>query len=128
MPVPKLTLVALAETANDRGVCWPSVATIAAKVGVSTRTVRRVTLTCDEILVLEPTTREVQHPYPDRPDGGITVQCNSYEEVFAEKVRALAGRERPRELYDVAHIGIRANGRIVPVCCIRLRRNVRLRA
>ncbi len=41
-PVPKLTLVALAEAANDRGVCWPSVATIAVKVGVSTRTVRRV--------------------------------------------------------------------------------------
>lgn len=38
----KLTLVALAEAANERGVCWPSVATIAVNVGVSTRTVRRV--------------------------------------------------------------------------------------
>jgi len=41
-PVPKLVLMALADAADDQGVCWPSVATIATKVGVSTRTVRRV--------------------------------------------------------------------------------------
>ena len=28
-------------------------------------------------------------------------RCYSYEEVFAEKVRALAERARPRDLYDV---------------------------
>ena len=64
----------------------------------------KLDLTCDEILVLEPTIREVHHPYSDRPDGGIQVQCYSYEEVFAEKVRALAERERPRDLYDVVHL------------------------
>lgn len=64
----------------------------------------KLDLTCDEVLVLEPTTREVHHPYSDRPDGGIQVQCYSYEEVFAEKVRALAERERPRDLYDVVHL------------------------
>ena len=41
-PVPKLVLMALADAADDEGVCWPSVATLASKVGVSTRTVRRV--------------------------------------------------------------------------------------
>ena len=41
-PVPKLVLMALADAADDQGTCWPSVATIAIKVGVSTRTVRRV--------------------------------------------------------------------------------------
>ena len=41
-PVPKLVLMALADAADDQGVCWPSVATVAVKVGVSTRTVRRV--------------------------------------------------------------------------------------
>ena len=41
-PVPKLVLMALADAADDQGICWPSVATIAIKVGVSTRTVRRV--------------------------------------------------------------------------------------
>jgi predicted nucleotidyltransferase component of viral defense system len=64
----------------------------------------KLDLTSDEVLVLEPATREVHHPYSDRPDGGIQVQCYSYEEVFAEKVRALAERERPRDLYDIVHL------------------------
>ena len=40
-PVPKQVLMALADAADDEGVCWPSAATIAGKVGVSTRTVRQ---------------------------------------------------------------------------------------
>ena len=71
----------------------------------------KLDLTCDEILVLEPTIREVHHPYSDSPDGGIQVQCYSYEEVFAEKVRALAERERPRDLYDVVHLFRHTNER-----------------
>ena len=31
-------------------------------------------------------------------------RCYSYEEVFAEKVRALAERARPRDLYDVVNL------------------------
>jgi hypothetical protein len=38
----KLVLLALADAADDEGNCWPSVATIAGKAGVTTRTVRRV--------------------------------------------------------------------------------------
>ena len=55
-PVPKLVLMALADAADDQGICWPSVATIANKVGVSTRTVRRVmqALTSCELLTAEP--------------------------------------------------------------------------
>ena len=64
----------------------------------------KLDLTSDEVVVLEPATREVHHPYSDRPDGGIQIQCYCYEEVFAEKVRALAERERPRDLYDVVHL------------------------
>lgn len=64
----------------------------------------KLDLTCDEVLVLEPTMREVHHPYSDRPEKGIQVYCYSFEEVFAEKVRALAERERPRDLYDVVHL------------------------
>ncbi len=54
-PVPKLVLMALADAANDQGICWPSVATIAGKVGVSTRTVQRVmqTLISCELLTAE---------------------------------------------------------------------------
>jgi len=64
----------------------------------------KLDLTDDELLALDPVIREVHHPYPDRPEGGIRIQCYSYEELFAEKVRALAERERPRDLYDVVHL------------------------
>lgn len=47
------------------------------------------------------------------PDGGITACCYAYEEVFAEKVRTLAERPRPRDLYDV--INLFRNGEFQPV-------------
>lgn len=64
----------------------------------------KLDLTSDEILVLEPAMRPVHHPYSDCPEGGIHIQSYNYEEIFAEKVRALAERERPRDLYDVVHL------------------------
>lgn len=64
----------------------------------------KLDLTNDEILVLEPTVREVHHPYSDRPEEGMQIRCYSFEEVFAEKIRALAERGRPRDLYDVVHL------------------------
>ena len=48
--------------------------------------------------------RPVHHPYGDLPEGGIHVLSYSFEEVFAEKMRALAERQRPRDLYDVVHL------------------------
>lgn len=64
----------------------------------------KLDLTNDEALVLEPTVRDVHHPYSDRPDEGMHIRCYSFEEVFAEKIRALAERGRPRDLYDVIHL------------------------
>jgi predicted nucleotidyltransferase component of viral defense system len=64
----------------------------------------KLDLTDDELLVLEPVLREVHHPYSDRPEGGIHILCYCFEEVFAEKLRALAERERPRDLYDVVNL------------------------
>ncbi len=61
----------------------------------------KLDLTIDEILVLNPVVRDVHHPYSDCPDDGIQIKCYCFEEVFAEKLRALAERERPRDLYDV---------------------------
>jgi len=54
--------------------------------------------------VLDPVSREVFHPYSDTPEGGIHVPCYCFEEVFAEKIRALGERLRPRDLYDVVHL------------------------
>ena len=64
----------------------------------------KLDLTDDEVVVLDPVIREVHHPFPDRPGDGIRILCYAYEELFAEKVRALAERERPRDLYDVIHL------------------------
>lgn len=64
----------------------------------------KLDLTTDEILVLEPVVRDVHHPYSDLPADGIRIKTYCFEEVFAEKIRALAERERPRDLYDVVHL------------------------
>ncbi len=64
----------------------------------------RLDLIDDEVLVMDSASREVHHPYSDRPEGGIYAQCYCFEEVFAEKIRALAERLRPRDLYDVIHL------------------------
>jgi hypothetical protein len=46
----------------------------------------------------------IAHPYPDAlPDPG-TALCYCFEEVFAEKIRALGERGRPRDLYDVVNL------------------------
>jgi len=64
----------------------------------------KIDITLDEPLVNTPVTRPVDHPYSDNPPGGISILAYDYEEVFAEKVRALAQRLRPRDLYDVIHL------------------------
>lgn len=64
----------------------------------------KLDLTVDEVIVLPPVQRLVGHPYSDIPERGIIAQCYAYEEVFGEKVRALAERTRPRDLYDVVNL------------------------
>lgn len=64
----------------------------------------KLDLTADEKLALPAVRREVFHPYTDRPEGGIWVNCYAYEEAFGEKVRALGERTRPRDLYDVVNL------------------------
>lgn len=64
----------------------------------------KLDLTDHERVVLDPDRREVHHPYSDRPADGMRVTTYSFEEVFAEKTRALAERLRPRDLYDVVHL------------------------
>jgi len=63
----------------------------------------KLDLTSNEILVLTPVRRSVQHPYSDEPAQKIYANCYAFEEVVAEKIRALAQRIRPRDLYDVVH-------------------------
>jgi predicted nucleotidyltransferase component of viral defense system len=58
----------------------------------------------DEILVLQPIVRDVVHPYSDKDPSSFNVTSYAYEELFAEKIRALSERLRPRDLYDVIHL------------------------
>ena len=64
----------------------------------------KLDLTADERLVLPPVRVPIFHPYSDAPENGIEVLSYSYEEAFGEKVRALAERTRPRDLYDVINL------------------------
>ena len=68
-PTPKLILMALADAANDAGVCWPSIPTVASKCCVSIRTVRRVMKMLGErrLMLSEPRYRK---------DGSTGTGCN----------------------------------------------------
>ncbi|MFA5829457.1 MAG: nucleotidyl transferase AbiEii/AbiGii toxin family protein [Candidatus Gracilibacteria bacterium] len=61
----------------------------------------KLDLSVDEIVVAPTIINSISHAYSDLPQDGFHIQCYSYEEVFAEKIRALAERTRPRDLYDV---------------------------
>jgi predicted nucleotidyltransferase component of viral defense system len=68
----------------------------------------KLDLTYDETVV-EPTgRRQIAHAYEDELPGDGSVECYSFVEVFAEKLRALGQRTRPRDLYDVVNLYRRA--------------------
>ncbi len=73
---------------------------------VSPRNMPRIKLDlmADERLVLAPVQVSIFHPYSDAPGSGMIARAYAYEEVFAEKTRALAERTRPRDLYDVINL------------------------
>jgi predicted nucleotidyltransferase component of viral defense system len=58
--------------------------------------------------------RKIAHIYPDNlPEPG-SVRCYSFEEIFAEKIRAMGERGRPRDLYDIVNLFRRADLRGEP--------------
>jgi predicted nucleotidyltransferase component of viral defense system len=64
----------------------------------------KLDLTADERIVLAPVRQPIFHPYTDAPGDDIAVLAYAYEEAFGEKIRALAERTRPRDLYDVINL------------------------
>ena len=64
----------------------------------------KLDITTDEVLVQQPVLRKVGHQYSDAPLPVDGVRCYSITELFGEKLRALSGRCRPRDLYDVVHM------------------------
>ena len=61
----------------------------------------KLDLTVKELIVELPVVNLVNHSYSDHLTDGMKILCYSYIEVIAEKIRALAERIRPRDLYDV---------------------------
>jgi predicted nucleotidyltransferase component of viral defense system len=64
----------------------------------------RIDITRHEAILAEPAHRTILHPYPDALPAGAFVLAYSFEELLAEKTRALLERCRPRDLYDVVHL------------------------
>lgn len=69
----------------------------------------KLDLTQNEFVAKSPIKSEIFHPYGDKEDFPYHVYTYSYEEIFAEKIRALLERARPRDLYDVIHLFERKN-------------------
>lgn len=55
----------------------------------------------EERLCREAEWRQIAHAYDDGLPEPATVLCYSFAEVFAEKLRAMRERGRPRDLYDI---------------------------
>ena len=64
----------------------------------------KLDIIADEVLADPPVINIISHDYSDRPVESIKVICYSYLETFAEKIRALKERTRPRDLYDVVNL------------------------
>ncbi len=64
----------------------------------------KLDLTYDEVIVETPVRREIAHAYDETLPGDGAVRCYAFVEVFAEKLRALGQRTRPRDLYDVVNL------------------------
>jgi predicted nucleotidyltransferase component of viral defense system len=64
----------------------------------------KIDINLNEQLVCSPEKRSIYHPYADNFDEKIAINTYCIEEIFAEKLRALADRLRPRDLYDVTSL------------------------
>ena len=75
----------------------------------------KLDLSATELLARESERRPIAHPYepeetlPEPAD----VACYVFEEVFAEKLRAMGERSRPRDLYDIVNLYRRNDLRIL---------------
>ena len=69
--------------------CWPKI---------------KFDLTANERLVTLPEKRNIFHGYSDKSSNKMQINAYSIEEIFAEKLRALFERCRPRDLYDVIQL------------------------
>jgi predicted nucleotidyltransferase component of viral defense system len=74
----------------------------------------KLDISANEKVVRPPVLRDIGHPYPDALPSRAQVRCYSFEELFAEKLRAMAQRGSPRDLYDVINLFRRNDLRLYP--------------
>ncbi len=77
----------------------------------------KIDLSMTEVVARPPILRRISHPYPDALPEPASIRCYSFDEVFAEKLRAMGERGRPRDLYDIVNLfrrsDLRAHGPLV---------------
>lgn len=77
----------------------------------------KIDLTAMEQVVRPPVLRPISHPFPDTLPPPAQARCYSLEELFAEKIRAMGERCRPRDLYDIVNLfrrqDFRGHGEII---------------
>lgn len=61
----------------------------------------KLDITGKEKIVSPSVLREIIHPYSDAFRDSTKVRCYAFDEIFAEKLRAMGERGRPRDLYDI---------------------------
>ena len=72
--------------------------------GNPTPTVAKLDITHAEDLMRPQVLRPISHPYPDAFPDDTRVYCYCFEELFAEKIRALGERAHPGDLYDIIYL------------------------
>jgi predicted nucleotidyltransferase component of viral defense system len=71
----------------------------------STKTAKlKLDISGTEVVVRPTVTIPIRHGFPDTLPGPATIRAYCFEEVFAEKIRAMGERGRPRDLYDIVNL------------------------
>ena len=74
----------------------------------------RLDLSVSEKMARPTVLRSIAHTFPDQLPPPQTVRCYSFDELFAEKLRAMGERSRPRDLYDIVNLYWRTDLRSHP--------------
>jgi predicted nucleotidyltransferase component of viral defense system len=75
----------------------------------------KLDLTLNETVVRPTVLMPIAHPYsPEKLPAPGTVRCYDFDELFAEKIRAMGQRSRPRDLYDIVNLFWRRDLRAQP--------------
>lgn len=73
-------------------------------IGAPTVARVKLDLSAEEVLARPPVLRDIAHAYPEAMPDPAQVRCYAFEELFAEKIRAMGERSRPRDLYDIVNL------------------------